>query len=174
MKRDRLLISSAMLTSLCETQSKDNLSLVEPFVIMSVALTTEVNNFINCEKILVKLKEDFAFADMPMAVLTKVMDRLSSKFPKESRIIKKDKRGFRLIKCLAEEKAAFEASEKSISEEVECVVTSLEQWLSTHLPSAKVDKKSATEYLSTFFETQGFDIVFEIEEIRTSTISTST
>lgn len=173
MKRDRLLISSAMLTSLCETQSKDNLSLIEPFVIMSVALTTQVNCLINSEKLLVKLKEDFAFADMPKAVLTKVLDRLSSRLPKENRIIKKEKDGFRLIKDLTQEKAAFESSQKNTSEEVECVVTSLEQWLNMHLPFTKVDKKSTTEYLSSFFETQGFDIVFEIEEIRTTTISAS-
>lgn len=56
MKTSRTLISSAMLTAMCDTNSIDNLKLLEKFVAMCVAETTDVGSLID-KDILDKMME---------------------------------------------------------------------------------------------------------------------
>ena len=96
MNRDRLLISSAMLTSLNEANKTDNLNLLEPFVQVCIASTTPVNTTINKAIILEKLKQDFALSDMPSAVLDKILIRLSKRSASQ-RIVEYKNKEFRFV-----------------------------------------------------------------------------
>lgn len=71
MKTSRTLISSAMLTAMCDTNSIDNLKLLEKFVAMCVAETTDVGSLIDKDKVLKRMDESYSFHDMPMPVLEK-------------------------------------------------------------------------------------------------------
>ena len=57
MKTSRTLISSAMLTAMCDTNSIDNLKLLEKFVAMCVAETTDVGSLIDKDKVLKRMDE---------------------------------------------------------------------------------------------------------------------
>lgn len=77
MKTSRTLISSAMLTAMCDTNSIDNLKLLEKFVAMCVAETTDVGSLIDKDKVLKRMDEFYSFHDMPMPVLEKILQRMS-------------------------------------------------------------------------------------------------
>ena len=77
MKTSRTLISSAMLTAMCDTNSIDNLKLLEKFVAMCVAETTDVGSLIDKDKVLKRMDESYSFHDMPMPVLEKILQRMS-------------------------------------------------------------------------------------------------
>ena len=47
MKTSRTLISSALLTAMCDTNSIDNLKLLEKFVAMCIAESTDVDSIID-------------------------------------------------------------------------------------------------------------------------------
>ena len=59
MKTSRTLISSAMLTAMCDTNSIDNLKLLEKFVAMCVAETTDVGSLIDRPAIICQAEISF-------------------------------------------------------------------------------------------------------------------
>lgn len=61
MKTSRTLISSAMLTAMCDTNSIDNLKLLEKFVAMCVAETTDVGSLIDKDKVLKRMDESYSY-----------------------------------------------------------------------------------------------------------------
>ena len=59
MKTSRTLISSAMLTAMCDTNSVDNLKLLEKFVAMCIAETTDVGSLIDRPAIICQAEISF-------------------------------------------------------------------------------------------------------------------
>ena len=59
MKTSRTLISSAMLTAMCDTNSIDNLKLLEKFVAMCIAESTDVGSIIDKSKVLKFMDESY-------------------------------------------------------------------------------------------------------------------
>ena len=89
MKTSRLLISSAMLTAMCDTQSVDNLKLLERFVTMCIADSTTVGKKIDKQRILELMDQQYAFSNMPLSVLDKILQRMAR--PRDSYIISRQK-----------------------------------------------------------------------------------
>lgn len=76
MKTSRLLISSAMLTAMSDQQALDNLKLLERFVTMCIADSTVVGGKIDKSRILELMDQQYAFSNMPLPVLDKILQRM--------------------------------------------------------------------------------------------------
>lgn len=166
---NRLLISSAMLTALCEQKELDNLSLLEPFVRMSISRLSDVSSQINKSEIIGHLQNDFAFSDVPAAVLDKVLLRMASKKDSIIKCTSYEENKFILLQDLSEERKIFEGLQSQAQNELNSVIDSLLHWFNINIPKLKATQEKIIEWLGDFFESRGVDVLFGFDELKTAT-----
>ena len=168
MKTNRTLISSAMLTAMCDTDSIDNLKLLEKFVAMCIAESTDVGSTIDKNKVLKLMDESYSFCDMPMPVLEKILQRMSR--GNEKSIVASASNNYKLIKSLDVELATFKFQEYTAQAEIHDIIVALTAWLKETSPNLRVDEETVSIWLGDFFEIRGVDVLFDIDELRADTI----
>ena len=168
MKTSRTLISSAMLTAMCDTNSIDNLKLLEKFVAMCVAETTDVGSLIDKDKVLKRMDEFYSFHDMPMPVLEKILQRMSR--GSERNITTSASNNYKLIRNLDVELATFKFQEHTAQAETHDIIAALTDWLKKVSPALKADEDTVSICLGDFFDARGVDVLFDIDELRADTI----
>lgn len=168
MKTSRTLISSAMLTAMCDTNSVDNLKLLEKFVVMCIAETTDVGSLIDKDKVLKYMDESYSFHDMPMPVLEKILQRMSR--GSERSIATSTSNNYKLIRNLDAELATFKLQEHTAQVETHDIIVALTDWLRKVSPEMKADEDTVSIWLGDFFDARGVDVLFDIDELRADTI----
>lgn len=171
-KIDKLLISSAMLAAMCEKTGIDNLKMLEPFVLVCLANICEPKETIPKDKVLKMLDERFALRSMPEAVLNKILSRIAiggSNIVREKRFAR-DGHQFELVQRPMRQTRTFCEQEEKAKHDTEDVVNALISWMQKNTMTAKLTVDEAKKYLGSFFESNGFDILFEPEELRGATI----
>lgn len=168
MKTSRTLISSAMLTAMCDTNSVDNLKLLEKFVAMCIAETTDVGSLIDKDKVLKYMDESYSFHDMPMPVLEKILQRMSR--GSERSIATSTSNNYKLIRNLDAELATFKLQEHTAQVETHDIIVALTDWLRKVSPEMKADEDTVSIWLGDFFDARGVDVLFDIDELRADTI----
>lgn len=168
MKTSRTLISSAMLTAMCDTNSVDNLKLLEKFVAMCIAETTDVGSLIDKDKVLKYMDESYSFHDMPMPVLEKILQRMSQ--GSERSIATSTSNNYKLIRNLDAELATFKLQEHTAQVETHDIIVALTDWLRKVSPKIKADEDTVSIWLGDFFDARGVDVLFDIDELRADTI----
>ena len=142
---------------------------MEPFVKICLARSTEVNARINKETIITHLQDDFAFSNVPVAVLAKVLLRMSKGKDKVVECVSSQNNQFLLTQDLSSQRHEFETLQARAQEELDFVVNALLSRMHDVSPKLKATKESAIIWLGDFFESRGVDILFEVDELRTST-----
>lgn len=168
MKTSRLLISSAMLTAMCDTQSVDNLKLLERFVTMCIADSTTVGKKIDKQRILELMDQQYAFPNMPLSVLDKILQRMAR--PRDSYIIGISHGDYKLSKSLESALALFKSQEALARSEIHDIVVAITNRLASVAPNLHATEESVTIWLGEFFESRGFDVLFDVDELRANTI----
>lgn len=170
-KTDKLLISSSMLTALSSQPGIDTLKLLEPFVLVCLSDEVEPGEIVPKEKIIACLQERYAFQSMPTAVLDKILIRIAGSNEKFVKIQNTPNEGkqFILQKRPTERTNQFNIDEERAKADTQTVIASLEAWISDSTIIRKPSKEKIQEYLGNFFETNGFDVLFEIEALRSAT-----
>ena len=171
MKIDKLLISSAMLAAMCEKTGIDNLKMLEPFVLVCLANICEPRETIPTDKVLEMLDEQFALRSMPEAVLNKILSRTANggtNIVREKRFTR-DGHQFELVQKPMRQTRTFREQEEKAKRDTEDVVNALITWMQANT-TTKLTVVEAKKYLGSFFESNGFDILFEPEELRGATI----
>lgn len=173
MKIDRLLVSSAMLTALCTKKSADNLKLLEPFVLVCLSDTVEPGETIPKEKVLEMLDQRFAFHAMPTAVLDKILYRIARH---NHNIVHHESspdnttHQFKLINKPTSEVDKFLIQEERAKKDTDDVIEALIKWFQDNRPKQAPSNEDARKFLGNFFETNGYDVLFDPEELRGATI----
>ena len=170
-KTSRTLISSAMLTAMCDTNSIDNLKLLEKFVAMCVAELTDVGSVIDKNRVLKYMDESYSFHDMPMPVLEKILQRMSR--GNERSITTSTANNYKLIRNLDVELATFKRQEHTAQTETHDIIVALTDWLKEVSPELKADEDAVSVWLGDFFDARGVDVLFDIDELRVDTIKNS-
>lgn len=171
MKIDKLLISSAMLAAMCEKTGIDNLKMLEPFVLVCLANICEPRETIPTDKVLEMLNEQFALRSMPEAVLNKILSRIANggtNIVREKRFTR-DGHQFELVQKPMRQTRTFREQEEKAKRDTEDVVNALITWMQANTTTT-LTVVEAKKYLGSFFESNGFDILFEPEELRGATI----
>lgn len=173
MKIDRLLVSSAMLTALCEKKSVDNLKLLEPFVLVCLSDSAEAGETVPKEQILELLDDRFAFHAMPMAVLDKILSRIAQS---RRNIVRQQfspnavARQFVLVKKPTGDVEKFIIHEERAKKDTADVIEALINWFQNNRPNHTPSIDDARKILGNFFETNGYDVLFDPEDLRSATI----
>ena len=173
MKIDRLLVSSSMIAAMCEKSAIDNLKLLEPFVIVCISDLFEPGEQIVKQKVLSALDQRFSLQEMPVAVLDKILFRIVSRnenIIKSIRGKKTDDRQFRFVQKPQNIITKFELDEAQAIQDTEDVLQQLMKWFNEAKPAMHITTEEMKTYIGKFFDTNGFDILFEIDELRSSTI----
>lgn len=173
MKMDRLLISSSMIAAMCEKNAIDNLKLLEPFVIVCLADLFDPGESIKKAKVILHLEQRFAFQEMPTAVLDKILSRISQKGDKIVRFQKtsgEDGKQFCFVEKPENLLTQFKAQELQATRDTEEVLQKISIWIKKEGLSLKVTEDELRYCLGTFFENNGFDVLYEVDELRNSTI----
>lgn len=170
-KIDRLLISSSMLTALSSQPGIDTLKLLEPFVLVCLSEEVEPGDTIPKERISSLLQDRFSFQSMPTAVLDKILTRISNSNKKliTSKYTSNEGTQFVLCNRPINEANQFNVAETQAKADTQMVISALEDWISSAMVGHKPSKDKIYEYLGNFFETNGFDVLFEIESLRGAT-----
>lgn len=172
MKIDKLLVSSAMLAAMCEKTGVDNLRMLEPFVLVCLADICEPRSDIPKAKVLTMLEQRFALRSMPEAVLDKILLRIqrgSTHIVREKKTTK-DSRQFELIRKPVEQVLMFRGREEQAKRDTESVINALLAHIRTYTTMKEPALDEVKKYLGRFFENNGFDILFDPEELRGATI----
>ncbi len=176
MKMNRLLISSSMIAAMCEKSAIDNLKLLEPFVIVCLADLFVPGEQIKKEKVISLLEQQFAFQEMPTAVLDKILSRISQKGDKIVRLLKisgDDGKQFCFVEKPENLLTQFKVQEAQAARDTDEVLRKISDWIKKECSSLKVTEDELRCCLGTFFENNGFDVLYEVDELRNSTIGNS-
>ena len=169
MKTDRLLISSAMLTAMCDDSATDNLKLLEKLVLVCIADTCRVGSSIDKKQISEKMEQRFGFKEIPSAVLEKIFQRMSR--GKLAPLSCHKQSEFILTKNLDQVRNNFETYEQNAQSDTKDVVQELVHWFQVTTPKLKVVFSSAADWLAEFFEMRGVDVLFDTDELLSNTVS---
>ena len=163
-----------MLAALCEKAGVDNLKLLEPFVMICLSEVAEQGKQIPKGKVLELMDQRFGFQSMPEAALDKILIRLSNKsrsnIIQKKRNIKSGGRQFVLVQKPEQQVTNFLVQEEKAKRDTEIVENALLAWIELHRPGQKLTKEEIRKYLGNFFESNGFDVLYETEELRGATI----
>lgn len=120
-----VLISTALISSLWDSQHKDTLDLIMPFLKYSISKNTSVGNKLNIDDIASFFKAEFGYESIPRNVLLAMLERLSPN------ILKKEHRSFYLIAELDDEIISFEKRRTLYKEHRESVGNALALYLNS-------------------------------------------
>ena len=172
-RTNRLLISSAMLTAMCEEKSTDNLKLLEKLAMICIAEISKVGEPISVVDVLSQMENRFAFRNMPKAVIEKILQRIARKSNSACLNYDSKRNEYTLIKNLDTLLEEYTEREKNASRDTDVVVTALVAWLNEKKPVLGADREKAEVWLADFLETRGVDVLFDTDELLDETATNS-
>jgi len=156
MNNRNILLCTAMLATIWEKKRYDNIDLVANFVIIILDDLYGMSSRkpINESDVLQKLDLDFGFENFPIAVLKKILGRLTRK-----NILKRENGSYFLDKDLSEEKAAFNLSKADSMLAVDIFTSGLYRYLQDNCLSCKnIELQDVGPLFMSFLERNGYSI----------------
>lgn len=149
---ENVLIGTAMLNEIWNSQQKDLFDLLIPFLKYSIDRTTKVNEQLDISKIKNYFRKEFGYENIPTNVIRCLLNRLSPK------ILIKKHNNYILIKSLSSEAEKIYQQRQIYKEHREKVGESLSQYLNEHFQSS-YNTDESIKALIDFFVTKGFIVV---------------
>lgn len=149
---ENVLIGTAMLNEIWNSQQKDLFDLLIPFLKYSIDRTTKVNEQLDISKIKNYFRKEFGYENIPTNVIRCLLNRLSPK------ILIKKHNNYILIKSLSSEAEKIYQQRQIYKEHREKVGKSLSQYLNEHFQSS-YNTDESIKALIDFFVTKGFIVV---------------
>lgn len=164
MENKNSLITVAMLSALSNSKNMDYLDLITPFV---YSVLPGVKEKVNIEAVLVNLKENYGFEDLPSNVLLRILSRTSKN---GSNVIIKRNKEFFVNKEI--DISEFEKNRLTMKENIECIVTALYDSLNKKTPLKNISYELSKTMLIDFLESYGYSTIKDISILRRVTINT--
>lgn len=162
MNNKNSLVSTAMLSYLWNDEHKDNIDLLKPFVIYILHNNYVINDFIDLQNICEKMKTNFSFENIPIAVIRKIIIRLC----KKENILQKFEHQYMLYKDLSKEAKNFTKQRNEAAKEMEFVVSELRNYLIKYKMIKQSDDNTKVEQLlNIFLEKNGYIIIKNIDQL---------
>lgn len=156
---NNLLISVGILQNLWEHNRQDTLDLLIPFLKCSIAKTTKVGHIIDIETTAKDFRSEFGYEDIPLDVISVMLNRLTPN------TLKRKYNNYYLIAELDEEVAVFQKRKLESKEMQEKVIESLREHLTDNIPNEKFTDERVTDYLYSFFISNGLCIARNVDEL---------
>ncbi len=166
------IVSLAMLFALWESNQKDLLALIRPFILYAVGQNMKSGDVIDIGTICAYMEKEFGYRSFQPAVVRKVLAReTSTAIKKEKRLIEKKDGAYFLISSLSEFSDSFRAKRTACKTRSDKVTTALAAFLNEKR-ACKRDNYSQEEserLLLSFFEKQGSSILLSVDDLRQMT-----
>lgn len=146
---NNILISVGILQNIWEQHKQDTLDLLMPFLKRSIARTTKLGDIIDLDSITHDFRSEYGYDDIPMNVITVMLNRLSPS------VVKKENGRYRFKKDLNQEVTDFERKKRINKEHQEKVIEALKAHLEENIPLEKFSDDTVTDYLYSFFVSNG-------------------
>jgi hypothetical protein len=151
MINENALVSTAVLTAIWEENQQDNIDLITPFIKYIISRTYKVNDTIDQNAIINRMKSDFCFNNFPHAILEIILKRMTRK-----QFLTKNNNKFIVLKDFTQDNWQFENRLIKAKEETKNVINNLQR----HMFSAYNQKFSLEEteiLFSIFLDSFGYN-----------------
>ena len=166
------IVSLAMLFALWQTNRKDLLALIRPFILYSVGMTTETGDEIDISSICAYMEQEFGYKSFQPAVVSRVLSRETSLSKLSSdRVIEKNNKKFYLTGSLSSHIDSFNEKRTFCKAHSDSVTKALSDFLNlNHIyKRSNFTQQEAERLLLMFFEKQGGSILLSIEDFQQMT-----
>jgi hypothetical protein len=160
MNNDSALISTSILTAIWDETHKDNIELITPFIKYIIYNDYKINETLDREKIIEKLKNEFSFNNFPHAILEVILKRMT-----KNHILIRDNYEFILKKDLKDDYNLFLSRLGQSKQNMETIIDSLYE----HLTKEKIQgitKEETKIALSNFIDSYGYNTYNNILSIK--------
>ena len=154
---NNILISVCVLQNFWDKHKKDTLDILMPFLKVCIAKTTKTGEMIDVNIITQTFRNEFGYDDIPINVITVMLNRLSPD------VIKRENGKYKLKKNLDQEVINFEKKRLQNKERQEKVVKALKAHLEENLPAETFTFNDIEDYLYSFFVAHGLCIAKNAE-----------
>lgn len=152
MKRETLLVTSAMLNAQYELSSHDVLDSLLPFVKFFIEDKVSLNSEIKLSQLSLSLSEDFNFINFPEHSCKILLNRLS-----KTDLVTKSQRRYYRSSPTTKELEEFKKSRQLFNEKCRCIGEDFANYLNNSIYH-EITKEDALEFLYKFFENHGIDL----------------
>lgn len=163
------IISLSMLYALWQTERKDLLDLIRPFVLYAVGKTTSVGSIINETDVCKAMEQEFGYRTFQPAVIHRILSReTSSSIDITRRKIKKRRGHFYLINSLSEHEENFTSRRTQCKAHTDAVTRALTEYLNNQNVHGRSDysQEESERMLLSFFEQYGNSVILSVEDLR--------
>lgn len=157
---NNVLISTSILNSLWETERKDTIDTLLPFLKYSIAKITKVNDLIDISKSTEIMMEEFGFDTFPSNLVKVMLNRLRSKE------VKKEDGKYYLRTSLCDEIDKLERKRTIYKEHSEKVAVALTSYLNDNYKIRSFNNDTALKALIEFFVAKGICIVKDADMLK--------
>lgn len=158
------IISLSMLYALWQTENKDLLDVIRPFVLYAIGNVTTVGSVVNEIEVCKELEREFGYKTFQPAVVHRILQRESSSQEK----IAKRRNHFYLLKSLSEENEDFSKKRTHCKAHTDTVTKALAAFLNDNkvYGRSNFSQEEAERMLLSFFEQYGNSIIVAVEDLR--------
>lgn len=160
MNNDSALISTSILTAIWDETHKDNIELITPFIKYIIYNDYKINETLDREKIIEKLKNEFSFNNFPHAILEVILKRMT-----KNHILMRDNYEFILKKDLKDDYNLFMNRLGQSKQNMTTIIDSIYE----HLTKEKIQgitKEEAKIALSNFIDSYGYNTYNNILSVK--------
>lgn len=160
MNNDSALISTSILTAIWDETHKDNIELITPFIKYIIYNDYKINETLDREKIIEKLKNEFSFNNFPHAILEVILKRMT-----KNHILIRDNYEFILKKDLKDDYNLFMSRLGQSKQNMTTIIDSIYE----HLTKEKIQgitKEEAKIALSNFIDSYGYNTYNNILSVK--------
>ena len=165
MQNQTALTGTVLLEAFWSSRRKDMIDLITPFIHYAVAQITSPNENIDIQSVTSIIRHEFGYADIPEAVIVKILSRDKVHFDKKNRV-------YRLVKSLDEQVERFNLRKRDCTEKIDRIGQSLCGYLKTHCKRTRIiSKDQCIVFLQEFFSAFALQVGFDTLEAETFSLN---
>lgn len=157
---NNVLIGTAMLNYFWETERKDTIDILLPFLQYSILKTTNLNNLINKNNIQQYLCDEFGFDSIPIHVLDLMLKRLSPHF------LRKNRNNYYYVVSFDGIVKKIEKNKTEYKEHTEKVSEKLKVYLKENYRIRELNDEQVLKSIVDFFVINGICLVKDTDELK--------
>ena len=151
MTKNNIMIGTAILSMYAEKANKDSIDLMIPFTKYALQENYNIDDIIDVNKLVVCLRDQFAFYQLPSAIVEKTLRRLC----KNNGCVERDKNNYKFVKSVSEEHDKIKSKKQQAMQLVNNIINNLMPYLNERLTLKKLDEEKTKKHLFMFLDKYG-------------------
>lgn len=163
MENKNALLTTAILSYVWLEQKMDNVDLLTPFVKYIIGKKYAIGEKIDFDYIIREMESKYAFRKLPLAILTKILNKMSKD---DVKILKRDSHDYFLEKDLKDSILSFEIKERNTKSYIDEFINDLKKYLlKKQIIDENEDISFVEEAIMKFMKQNGFTILHDSDNV---------